>query len=26
VERAAETGHRWRNPAWRRDDGSLAEW
>lgn len=26
VERAAEVGHRWRNPAWRRDDGSLAEW
>ncbi|MFE4537128.1 galactonate dehydratase [Streptomyces scopuliridis] len=26
VERAAETGHRWRNPVWRRDDGSLAEW
>ncbi|MGV9688424.1 galactonate dehydratase [Streptomyces sp. NPDC003444] len=26
VERAAETGHRWRNPVWRRDDGSQAEW
>ncbi|MEV6580449.1 galactonate dehydratase [Streptomyces sp. NPDC051582] len=26
VERAAETGHRWRNPLWRRADGSLAEW
>ncbi|SDI21027.1 galactonate dehydratase [Actinokineospora alba] len=26
VEKAAETGHRWRNPLWRRDDGSLAEW
>ncbi|NUP65723.1 MAG: galactonate dehydratase [Nonomuraea sp.] len=26
VERAAESGHRWRSPAWRRDDGSLAEW
>ncbi|MFE7549191.1 galactonate dehydratase [Streptomyces gardneri] len=26
VERAAEVGHRWRNPAWRRDDGSPAEW
>ncbi|MFJ5708531.1 galactonate dehydratase [Streptomyces sp. NPDC093105] len=26
VERAAETGHRWRNPVWRRDDGSPAEW
>jgi galactonate dehydratase len=26
VERAAKVGHRWRSPAWRRDDGSLAEW
>lgn len=26
VERAAEQGHRWRNPVWRRDDGSQAEW
>ncbi|MFC8790627.1 galactonate dehydratase [Streptomyces cinereoruber] len=26
VERAAETGHRWRNPVWRRNDGSFAEW
>ncbi|WP_406304519.1 galactonate dehydratase [Streptomyces sp. NBC_00885] len=26
VERAAEVGHRWRNPVWRRDDGSFAEW
>ena len=26
VEKAARTGHRWRNPVWRRDDGSLAEW
>ncbi|TDE53990.1 galactonate dehydratase [Nonomuraea mesophila] len=26
VERAAETGHRWRSPIWRRDDGGLAEW
>ncbi|WP_277952905.1 PfkB family carbohydrate kinase [Streptomyces sp. NE5-10] len=26
VERAAATGHRRRNPAWRRGDGSLAEW
>lgn len=26
VERAAEVGHRWRSPVWRRDDGSLAEW
>lgn len=26
VARAAEVGHAWRNPVWRRDDGSLAEW
>ncbi|GGU98567.1 galactonate dehydratase [Streptomyces litmocidini] len=26
VERAAATGHRWRNPIWRRRDGALAEW
>jgi galactonate dehydratase len=26
VERAAEKGHRWRTPTFRRDDGSLAEW
>jgi galactonate dehydratase len=26
VRRAAETGHAWRNPVWRHDDGSLAEW
>ncbi|MFG2769851.1 galactonate dehydratase [Streptomyces sp. NPDC048350] len=26
VERAAEKGHRWRNPVWRRNDGSFAEW
>jgi galactonate dehydratase len=26
VARAAKVGHRWRNPIWRRDDGSLAEW
>jgi galactonate dehydratase len=25
VERAAE-GHRWRNPVWRHEDGSFAEW
>ena len=25
VERARE-GHRWRNPVWRHEDGSLAEW
>ncbi|MEU4162973.1 hypothetical protein [Actinoplanes sp. NPDC026670] len=23
---AAEVGHRWRNPIWRHDDGSFAEW
>jgi galactonate dehydratase len=26
VRRAAETGHAWRNPVWRLDDGSVAEW
>jgi galactonate dehydratase len=26
VERAAEIGHRWRNPVWRGADGSLREW
>ncbi|RZQ64659.1 galactonate dehydratase [Amycolatopsis suaedae] len=26
VERAAESGHRWRNPVWRTPDGALAEW
>ncbi|MFF5715003.1 galactonate dehydratase [Streptomyces sp. NPDC012756] len=26
VEHAAATGHRWRNPVWRRQDGALAEW
>ena len=26
VERAAQVGHRWRTPTFRRDDGSLAEW
>lgn len=26
VRRADETGHNWRNPVWRHDDGSLAEW
>ncbi|WP_022710590.1 galactonate dehydratase [Pseudochrobactrum sp. AO18b] len=25
IERA-KTGHRWRNPVWRHEDGSLAEW
>lgn len=26
VRRAAATGHAWRNPVWRHDDGGLAEW
>ncbi|MER5353930.1 galactonate dehydratase [Kitasatospora sp. NPDC002551] len=26
VRRAAELGHRWRNPVWRHQDGSFAEW
>jgi len=26
VERAAEVGHRWRNPIWRGSDGSFREW
>ncbi|WP_371667324.1 galactonate dehydratase [Streptomyces sp. NBC_00289] len=26
VRHAAETGHRWRNPVWRRADGSFTEW
>lgn len=26
VRRADEVGHRWRNPVWRREDGSFAEW
>ncbi|MBB3713072.1 galactonate dehydratase [Limimaricola variabilis] len=26
VMRAAQTGHRWRNPVWRHADGSIAEW
>lgn len=26
VRRAAEVGHRWRNPVWLHDDGSFAEW
>jgi galactonate dehydratase len=26
VRRAAETGHRWRNPLWRGPDGSFREW
>lgn len=26
VERMARVGHRWRAPAWRHEDGSVAEW
>lgn len=26
VRRAAETGHRWRNPVWRGADGAFTEW
>lgn len=26
VRRAAETGHKWRAPIWRHEDGSIAEW
>ncbi|MGW5256289.1 galactonate dehydratase [Streptomyces sp. NPDC004012] len=26
VRAADRTGHAWRNPVWRRDDGSFAEW
>ncbi len=26
VRRAAERGHRWRNPVWHHQDGSFAEW
>ncbi|MFI0410073.1 galactonate dehydratase [Actinomadura sp. 3N508] len=26
VRRAARTGHTWRNPIWRHDDGTFAEW
>lgn len=26
VQRAAEVGHRWRNPIWHHADGSFAEW
>jgi galactonate dehydratase len=26
VRRADRTGHTWRNPVWRHDDGSFAEW
>lgn len=26
VRQAAEEGHSWRNPVWRREDGTVAEW
>jgi galactonate dehydratase len=26
VREAAQRGHNWRNPVWRRDDNSIAEW
>lgn len=26
VRELAKRGHRWRNPVWRREDGSIAEW
>jgi galactonate dehydratase len=26
VRERAKTGHRWRNPVWRHEDGSVAEW
>lgn len=26
VEERAKTGHRWRNPVWQHEDGSVAEW
>ena len=26
VREAAQTGHRWRNPVWRNEDGSVTEW
>jgi galactonate dehydratase len=26
VKKMAETGHNWRNPLWRHEDGSVAEW
>jgi galactonate dehydratase len=26
VRKMAETGHDWKNPVWRHDDGSVAEW
>jgi len=26
LKKSAETGHTWRNPIWRHEDGSIAEW
>ena len=26
VREAAKIGHNWRNPVWRNEDGSIAEW
>ncbi|CAN5361788.1 galactonate dehydratase [soil metagenome] len=26
VRKAAKEGHKWRNPSWRHEDGSVAEW
>jgi galactonate dehydratase len=26
VEEKSKVGHNWRNPAWRHEDGSVAEW
>jgi galactonate dehydratase len=26
VKQAAEAGHDWKNPIWRHEDGSIAEW
>jgi galactonate dehydratase len=26
VKECAEKGHHWRNPIWRNEDGSIAEW
>lgn len=26
VRKGAELGHKWRNPVWRHEDGSIAEW
>lgn len=26
VKKMAEAGHNWKNPTWRHEDGSIAEW